>query len=71
MLARYGNFVTYDPPMAPATVFLWLMPLFLIGLGGVILFKRNKRAEQAGSSATISAHPVDNERLKQILNDKE
>ena len=23
MIERYGNFVTYDPPMTPATIFLW------------------------------------------------
>ncbi|MDO9795506.1 cytochrome c-type biogenesis protein CcmH, partial [Glaesserella parasuis] len=26
MVERYGNFVTYDPPITPATILLWLMP---------------------------------------------
>ncbi|WP_243409774.1 cytochrome c-type biogenesis protein, partial [Salmonella enterica] len=27
MVARYGNFVTYDPPLTPLTVLLWVLPL--------------------------------------------
>ena len=29
MVARYGNFVTYDPPLTPLTVLLWVMPVRL------------------------------------------
>lgn len=29
MVARYGNFVLYDPPFRVATVFLWLGPAIL------------------------------------------
>ncbi len=25
MVARYGNFVTYDPPLTPLTVLLWVL----------------------------------------------
>ena len=38
MVARYGNFVTYDPPLTPLTVLLWVMPVVAIGLGGWIMF---------------------------------
>ena len=27
MVARYGNFVTYDPPLTPLTVLLWVLPV--------------------------------------------
>ena len=40
MVARYGNFVTYDPPL---TVLLWVMPVVAIGLGGWIIFARTRR----------------------------
>lgn len=43
MVARYGNFVTYDPPLTPLTVLLWVMPLVAIGLGGWIIFARSRR----------------------------
>lgn len=71
MIERYGNFVTYDPPMTPATVFLWLMPLLLIGLGIGIMASRKKPVAQAVRSPEKSADPLDHDRLNQILNDKE
>lgn len=70
MVERYGNFVTYDPPMTPATLLLWLMPLLLIGLGALLLFTRKGR-KQAVDSAPKSAKTLDQARLQQILNDKE
>lgn len=43
MVARYGNFVTYDPPLTPLTVLLWVMPVVATGLGGWIIFARTRR----------------------------
>ncbi|MBE0005086.1 cytochrome c-type biogenesis protein CcmH [Citrobacter freundii] len=43
MVARYGNFVTYDPPLTPLTVLLWVMPVVAIVLGGWIIFARTRR----------------------------
>ncbi|WP_445441577.1 cytochrome c-type biogenesis protein CcmH [Citrobacter freundii] len=43
VVARYGNFVTYDPPLTPLTVLLWVMPMVAIGLGGWIIFARTRR----------------------------
>ena len=43
MVARYGNFVTYDPPLTPLTILLWVMPVVAIGLGGWISFARARR----------------------------
>lgn len=43
MVARYGNFVTYDPPLTPLTVLLWVMPVVAIGLGGWIIVARSRR----------------------------
>ncbi|MDH2997067.1 cystathionine gamma-synthase [Pasteurellaceae bacterium LFhippo2] len=74
MVERYGNFVTYNPPMTPATILLWLMPLLLIGLGFVIMLKRKKKAVQAVQSEQKFANTFDSqeqERLRKILNDKE
>ncbi|VTU08985.1 cytochrome C-type biogenesis protein [Actinobacillus indolicus] len=70
MVERYGNFVTYDPPITPATILLWLMPLLLIGVGLGIMFKRKQRL-QAVSSEQKNANVVDTARLNQILNEKD
>lgn len=70
MVERYGNFVTYDPPITPATILLWLIPLLLIGVGLSIMFKRKKRV-QAVSSEQKNANVVDTARLNQILNEKD
>ena len=36
LVARYGDYVTYDPPLSPTTLPLWLAPLLLLALGVVI-----------------------------------
>lgn len=70
MVERYGNFVTYDPPMTPATILLWLMPLLLIlGGFGLMLFRR-KNSKQAVRHSQKSAN-IDQQRLNQILNNKD
>jgi cytochrome c-type biogenesis protein CcmH len=33
LIARYGQYVTYDPPLSAATWPLWVAPLILLGLG--------------------------------------
>lgn len=71
MIERYGNFVTYDPPLTPATVLLWLTPLFLILIGFVLLAKRKKQHRQAVSSVQNSAKELDQHRLHRILNEKD
>ncbi|MGX2956513.1 cytochrome c-type biogenesis protein [Ursidibacter arcticus] len=71
MVERYGNFVTYDPPITPATIMLWLMPILLILIGFGIMLKRKKSNIQAAGSDKYFAKNLDQERLKQILNDKE
>ena len=43
MVARYGNFVRYDPPITPATIFLWLGPLLFILFGFMVLYKQAQK----------------------------
>ena len=33
LVGRYGDYVTYDPPLSMATALLWATPLLLLGLG--------------------------------------
>ena len=43
MVARYGNFVTYQPPVIPSTLILWAGPLLFIVAGGLVIFLRSRR----------------------------
>ena len=33
LIGRYGDYVTYDPPLSTATALLWAAPLLLLALG--------------------------------------
>ncbi|HEX8486297.1 cytochrome c-type biogenesis protein [Sphingomonas sp.] len=33
LVARYGDYVTYDPPLTAATAPLWIAPLVLVAIG--------------------------------------
>ena len=46
LIARYGNYVTYDPPLSPLTAPLWAAPLLLLGIGIAVArssFRRRRR----------------------------
>jgi cytochrome c-type biogenesis protein CcmH len=46
LVARYGDYVTYDPPFRWITAPLWLAPLMMLGIGAWLArgsFKRRKR----------------------------
>lgn len=70
MIERYGNFVTYDPPLTPATILLWFMPVVLILLGFIVLFRRRKSDIQADEKSAKNAK-IDHARLAEILKEKE
>ncbi len=42
MIERYGEFVTYKPPMRPATWLLWWGPLVLLVLGLLVMLLRRQ-----------------------------
>lgn len=48
LVARYNDFVLYDPPMKPGTWLLWIGPFVLVIVGiGVVQGIVRKRARQA------------------------
>ncbi len=53
LIARYGNWVSYDPPFDLATSFLWIGPLLFLIAGGWLAFGRFRRgeAEDGGEGA--------------------
>ncbi len=46
MVARYGDFVLYRPPVKPVTYMLWVGPFILFVLGGVVLVMFVRRRNQ-------------------------
>jgi cytochrome c-type biogenesis protein CcmH len=47
MVARYGDFVLYRPPLKLTTVLLWFGPLLLLAAGFVVLLRRVLRRRPA------------------------
>jgi cytochrome c-type biogenesis protein CcmH len=43
LVARYGDFVLYRPPLKASTVLLWVGPFVLLGVGFAILALRLRR----------------------------
>ncbi len=67
MVARYGNFVTYEPPVTPSTLILWLLPaLFILG-GGLVIWRSSRR----GRAESGRLEPEEQARLRALLNDDE
>ena len=67
MVARYGNFVTYEPPMTASTLVLWIAPLLLVLLGVVFLLRRKPKTQSAVKSQDVLTDE-DNARLAELLN---
>ncbi len=67
MVARYGNFVTYQPPLTFATLALWLGPIFIIVLGSGLMVAR-ARTQSSQEPNTLSAE--DEQRVKSLLNNQ-
>lgn len=61
MVARFGDFVLYDPPFKSSTWLLWLIPagFLLVGLSAVILLVRHRRSsdDAVWESASVSPSP--------------
>ncbi len=68
MVDRYGNFVTYDPPLTPVTMILWGAPILFILLGVLVLFRRKRSQSEQVSHATESATNVLTEEQQNRLN---
>ena len=64
MVARYGDFVLYRPPMTAATLVLWFGPALLLAAGLFVLFARVRRRRAAGETELSAA---DRERAARLL----
>lgn len=55
MVQRYGNFVTYDPPMTVSTSILWIAPLIILLLGFcLITYRRQQRVTSTNKHQYIN-----------------
>jgi len=69
MIDRYGNFVTYDPPVTAATAILWLGPLAVILIGfSIIVINGRKKSAKAVKEAEWDKDKE--KRLKELLNEE-
>ncbi|WP_428802494.1 MULTISPECIES: cytochrome c-type biogenesis protein [Vibrio] len=70
MIARYGNFVTYNPPLTLATSILWGGPFIVIIVGFGLIVLRSKKPKVV-DTATNEDWDADKEaRLKALLDEK-
>ena len=70
MVARYGDFILYRPPLKAKTFLLWGGP-FVLGLGALVFLLvqlRRRRAEDAGSTPLSDE---DRARLRALLKQEE
>ncbi|MEW8505173.1 MAG: cytochrome c-type biogenesis protein [Candidatus Thiodiazotropha sp.] len=65
MVARYGDFVLYSPPLKPTTYPIWFGPLIVFLIGGVVLF-RILRRKNIAKEIELSAD--EEQRLNSLLN---
>ncbi|OAN18826.1 cystathionine gamma-synthase [Photobacterium jeanii] len=71
MVARYGNFVTYEPPVMLSTIILWLGPLFFIVGGFTVLVLRSRRNNEPQAAANDDLDEAEAKRLKAMLAEME
>ena len=71
MVARYGNFILYNPPLMASTLILWLGPLLVIviGLGGVVM--RSRRPVAAAKPVDSALSEEEQRRLAELLKEEE
>lgn len=66
MVERYGDFITYRPPLRAGTLLLWVGPLLLL-LGVAVVLVWRVRRPVAGAAPLSEA---EQRRLHQLLDDK-
>ena len=66
MVARYGDFVLYRPPLKAKTVLLWSGP-FVLGIGGIALLILHLRRRHAQRATTPPLDDEERARLQSLL----
>ncbi|MGY3932222.1 cytochrome c heme lyase subunit CcmL [Aeromonas encheleia] len=71
MVARYGNFILYDPPMMASTLILWLGPLLVIVIGATTVVVRSRRRPLAAKQTEGALSAQEQARLAALLKEEE
>lgn len=66
LVARYGDFVRFRPPLKSTTFLLWFGPFILMLLGGMVLIAYLIRLRKRTGAAPLSQG--EEQRLKNLLN---
>jgi cytochrome c-type biogenesis protein CcmH len=67
LVARYGDFVLYKPPVKSYTVLLWFGPFALFLIGGAGLFYQLRKRRQSAPETELT--PEAEQRAAALLND--
>jgi cytochrome c-type biogenesis protein CcmH len=67
LVARYGDFVLYDPPVKSYTVLLWFGPFAMFAVGGTVLLLQLRKRRRKIPEAKLS--PEAAERAAVMLNE--
>ncbi|BCL70674.1 cystathionine gamma-synthase [Vibrio nigripulchritudo] len=67
MIARYGNFVTYNPPITAATSILWLGPVAVLVIGFGLIVVRSRGKQKVVEKVTDEEWDADKEAQLQAL----
>jgi cytochrome c-type biogenesis protein CcmH len=66
MVARYGDFVRYRPPLNLATLLLWFGPLMLFVIGAGVLYYNLVRRRKLMTDRPLDE--TDHQRVAELLN---
>jgi cytochrome c-type biogenesis protein CcmH len=66
LVARYGDFVLYNPPVKPSTYLLWYGPFVLAVIALVVLYRTISRRKQ---SAEVTLSQEEQTRVDTLLRD--
>ena len=64
LIARYGDFITYKPPLRPGTLVLWVGPWLLLIAVVAVLWRSIRRKNIQGLPVL---DPAEQERLQKLL----
>ncbi|WAG07113.1 cytochrome c-type biogenesis protein CcmH [Aeromonas jandaei] len=71
MVARYGNFILYNPPLMASTLILWLGPLLVIVIGLGVVVMRSRRPVAAAKPVDSALSEEEQHRLAELLKEEE
>ncbi len=72
LVARYGDFVRYKPPLDARTMLLWFAPAGLLASGFVVLaVMLARRRRTLADAASNALSPAERERLATLLDKKD